>query len=83
MKFSIAEVTILEPWCNQVDAGLRRLLYVGEGSHETAFGGFFSRFSQRRHWLAEYTCSDMLGELLKVPASRRGIRSDLGSLSTS
>ena len=54
----------------QIDAGCRRLLWVGQHRTEETIKGFFTWFTPARAKKLQYICSDMWKPYLKVIANR-------------
>jgi transposase len=50
----------------QIDAGCRRLLWIGEGHTQKTLEGFFSWFGKDRSAALKFVCSDMWKGFLKV-----------------
>jgi len=50
----------------QIDAGCRRLLWIGEGHTQKTLEGFFTWFGKERSAALEFVCSDMWKGFIKV-----------------
>jgi transposase len=50
----------------QIDAGCRRLLWIGEGHTQKTLDGFFKWFGKERSAALKFVCSDMWSGFLKV-----------------
>jgi transposase len=50
----------------QLDAGFRRLLWIGEGHTQQTLEGFFTWFGDERSAAIEFVCSDMWKGFIKV-----------------
>jgi transposase len=50
----------------QIDAGCRRLLWIGEGHTQKTLEGFFNWFGKERSAALKFVCSDMWQGFLKV-----------------
>jgi len=56
----------------QIDAGCRRLLWIGKGHTEKTLQGFFDLLGDTLRPTLRYVCSDMWSAYLKVVAKRAG-----------
>ena len=56
----------------QIDAGCRRLLWIGKGHTEKTLQGFFDLLGDTLRPTLRYVCSDMWSAYLKVVAERAG-----------
>lgn len=56
----------------QIDAGMRRLLWVGRDRKEETLNGFFDLFDDTVKQHLQFVCSDMWKPYLKVIAARAG-----------
>jgi len=56
----------------QIDAGCRRLLWIGKGHTEKTLQEFFDLLGDKLRPTLRYVCSDMWAAYLKVIAERAG-----------
>ena len=56
----------------QIDAGCKRLLWIGQDRTETTFRNFFEMLGEERSGKLKFVCSDMWKAYLKVIAEKAG-----------